>query len=272
MPRENSFSDSDGRSLTPDLESEEGMVGQSPPTSISKGRTMSNERAFGYPASEKDVNSRSLEASATPTMVMSASANNGVFYEEPECTAAPKPQEPVSTPVATPPRALTNASTTPSRPGAGIDRFRAAARNIITMRRGSRAIWGELDVGAEPGVDARKSEAFALYGHIHANCQIDVIDYSSVRSMFGKFDNKGFLEYLGDPRASKRDSWVKVRWINVVGISWDVMSSLALNYGTYTSLGTSCSLYDASSQKSTLLRWKISFMAASSHGRKPTII
>ncbi|KAI5114896.1 hypothetical protein M0805_001812, partial [Coniferiporia weirii] len=30
--------------------------------------------------------------------------------------------------------------------------------------------------------------------------------------------------------ASKRESWVKVRWINIGGVSWDVISSLALKY------------------------------------------
>jgi len=89
---------------------------------------------------------------------------------------------------------------------------------------------GTLGVGAEPGVDPRKSAAFMQYGHIRAKCKIEVIDYSSVRSSFGKFENKGFLEYLGDPKASKRDSWVKVRWINVAGISWDVISALALKH------------------------------------------
>ncbi|KLO16017.1 hypothetical protein SCHPADRAFT_823746 [Schizopora paradoxa] len=117
-----------------------------------------------------------------------------------------------------------------SRPGAGIERFRAAARKIIHMHRGSRAMTLDLNTGAEPGIDARNADADSLYGHIRARCLIDVVDYSSVRSKFQRFDNMGFLDYLEDERANRRDEWAKVRWINVVGISWDVMSALAIKY------------------------------------------
>jgi hypothetical protein len=43
--------------------------------------------------------------------------------------------------------------------------------------------------------------------------------------------NSGFIEFLQDARASVREPWVKVRWINVGGISWDVVSALAMKYG-----------------------------------------
>ncbi|KLO20173.1 hypothetical protein SCHPADRAFT_33235 [Schizopora paradoxa] len=225
MPRENSFSDSDGRSLTPDLEDEHDMIGQSPSASPSTTQAKPDFDNF-----KQNDRFHSLEVSATPTMIMSSAGGNGVLSEEPESTVPPKIQETVSAPSANPPRAMTNASTTPSRPGAGIERFRASARKIIQMHRGSSAIAGTFGVGAEPGVDPRKSAAFIQYGHIRAKCQIEVIDYSSVRSSFGKFENKGFLEYLADPKASTRDAWVKVRWINVAGISWDVISALALKH------------------------------------------
>ncbi len=142
------------------------------------------------------------------------------------------------------------------------------------MHRGSSAIAGTFGVGAEPGVDPRKSAAFLQYGHIRAKCQIEVIDYSSVRSSFGKFENKGFLEYLGDPKASKRDSWVKVRWINVAGISWDVISALALKHGSFKSSQFLCyaSLFDALFQIFTPWLWRTLSMVASSLGRNPIII
>jgi hypothetical protein len=43
--------------------------------------------------------------------------------------------------------------------------------------------------------------------------------------------NSGFIKFLQDGRASVREPWVKVRWINVGGISWDVISALAMKYG-----------------------------------------
>lgn len=46
--------------------------------------------------------------------------------------------------------------------------------------------------------------------------------------------NNAFIEMMKDPRASERESWVKVRWINIGGISWDVLSALAIKYGEAT--------------------------------------
>jgi Mg2+ and Co2+ transporter CorA len=39
-----------------------------------------------------------------------------------------------------------------------------------------------------------------------------------------------FINFLSNPRACEREPWVKVRWINVGGISWDVIRALALKY------------------------------------------
>lgn len=84
--------------------------------------------------------------------------------------------------------------------------------------------------GAEPGVDPRRHSAYIHYAHIRERCEIQITDYSTVRSSFGKMDNARFVQMFNDERSSERESWVKVRWINVCGISWDVMSVLALKY------------------------------------------
>lgn len=201
---------------------------------------MSSKRTFGY--SERGDQTRSLEASMTPTMVMATSGfHDGVLFAEPESVVPqPKRVKTMSTIAPSRSRAQTaqtfasrasGRSAASSRPGAGIERFRSAARKIIHMHRGSRAMSMDLNTGAEPGIDARNADADGLYGHIRARCLIDVVDYSSVRSKFQRFDNVGFLDYLEDERANRRDEWAKVRWINVVGISWDVMSALAIKYG-----------------------------------------
>ncbi len=266
MARENSFSDSDGRSLTPDLEDEDDMIGQSAPASSSRDQTSQALPVFEREQSDTFGN---LEASLTPTMVMSASGVNGVLSEEPESNVRPKLSDTMAALASTPPTA--RAMTTPSRPGAGLERFRASARKIMHMHRGSSAIAGTFGVGAEPGVDPRKSSAFIQYGHIRAKSQIEVIDYSSLRSSFEKFENKGFLEYLSDQKVSSRGSWVKVRWINVAGISWDVISALALKHGSFKSAYLWCNFINQLSQIFTLLLWRTSFMVASSHVRNPII-
>lgn len=86
-------------------------------------------------------------------------------------------------------------------------------------------------VGAEPGIDPRRESAFMNYGHIRQKCLIEVVDYSAVRSSFGRMTNTEFVRLISDERASAREPWVKVRWINVGGISWDVISALAIKYG-----------------------------------------
>jgi hypothetical protein len=119
----------------------------------------------------------------------------------------------------------------PTVPGLSArDRFRAAVRKVIAVHRTS-ATSHSGRLGAEPGVDPRRHSAFATYGNVRQKCVIDVIDYSSLRCSFGRMTNSGFINFLHNDQASAREPWVKVRWINVGGISWDVISALALKYG-----------------------------------------
>jgi hypothetical protein len=112
------------------------------------------------------------------------------------------------------------------------DRFRAAIRKVIAINRTSAFVFrGHL--GAEPGVDPRRDIAGTAYGHVRQQCVIDVIDYSSIRCSFGRMSNSGFISFLQNDRASAREPWVRVRWINIGGISWDVISALAVKYGKW---------------------------------------
>ena len=109
-------------------------------------------------------------------------------------------------------------------------RFRAAVRKVIAVHRTSATVLrGRL--GAEPGADPRRHASFFAYKHVHQKCVIDVIDYSSIRCSVGRMTNSGFIHFLQNDQASAREPWAKVRWINVGGISWDVISALALKYG-----------------------------------------
>jgi hypothetical protein len=108
------------------------------------------------------------------------------------------------------------------------DRFRSAVRKVIAVHRTATL---RRRPGAEPGVDPRRQSTYAAYGHIRQKCVIDVIDYSSLRCSFGRMSNTGFIQFLQNNQASAREPWVKVRWINIGGISWDVVSALAIKYG-----------------------------------------
>lgn len=85
------------------------------------------------------------------------------------------------------------------------------------------------------GIEPRSAATLLNYSHIRQRCIIGIMDYSSVRADAQRMRNTEFIRFLKNDRASRRAPWVKVRWINVCGISWDVVSALALKYGTPSS-------------------------------------
>lgn len=206
MARENSFSDSDGRSLTPDLDEEIDSPVQASPPMLLPART--------DPMPTYQVQRPTLEAIED---VISAPAS---IHEHMTQTRSLK----------SPIRASGEHHLRPQI--APIEKFRASVRKVIALRRGSSAMT-RTRVGAEPGVDPRRASANLAYGHIREKCLIEVVDYSSVRSSFGRMTNQEFIRLISDSRAYHKESWVKVRWINVGGVSWDVISALAIKYGTF---------------------------------------
>jgi hypothetical protein len=182
MPRENSFSDSEGRSLTPDLEDESRVP--RPRSPILPVRRLKSPVVSHKTKSVKS--SRRTVARHDTVDVQS--------------TLSP------------------------------IERFRMSVRKIMHLNKTSSYFSGK-GPGAEPGVDVRRDSAYINYGHIRQNCLIEIADYSGVRSSFGRMTNVEFINFISNPKASERDPWVKVRWINVGGISWDVIQALALKYG-----------------------------------------
>lgn len=123
------------------------------------------------------------------------------------------------------------------------DRFRSSVKKVMQLKKSS-GFMTKAGVGAEPGIDIRRDSASLAYGHIKKNCVIEIADYSTVRSSFGKMTNREFINYLDSPAASEREPWVKVRWINIGGVSWDVIKALALKYGVYLAIFTNtCFLF-----------------------------
>ncbi|OCH92983.1 hypothetical protein OBBRIDRAFT_790708 [Obba rivulosa] len=198
MPRENSFSDSDGRSLTPDLD--EAMATEA-------------EAAQAHPTQTDSIDAAK---DTRPSL-----SHVEELYSAP-ASLGPRPEE------AHPSQATATEQfpvfTTPA------DRFRSAVQKVIAMRRSSSRMVTRPGIGAEPGVDPRRASAFASYGGIKQQCLIEIVDYSTVRTKFGRMTNQEFVRFIGDRKASRREPWVKVRWINIGGISWDVLSAVALRY------------------------------------------
>ncbi|TFY82441.1 hypothetical protein EWM64_g1576 [Hericium alpestre] len=215
MPRENSFSDSDGRSLTPDLLDE-------------------MEHEIEHEEEHPDLPTP-LPVVQRPTVV-TANGSSTAAEKRHAPTASVEPQSPSVASVRSPRSQRTGHHTTASRTHprhlTPKERFRQSVRKIIAMRRASAMI-GRGNIGAEPGIDVRRSSAYMTYGHIRQKCVIDLVDYSPLRVSTGRMTNNEFVRYMRNPQASAREPWVRVRWINVGGISWDVVSALALTYNLH---------------------------------------
>ena len=79
-----------------------------------------------------------------------------------------------------------------------------------------------LEPGAEPGVNTQNDTHTARYHDLQTPCQITVVDYSSERIESHDLDNDTLEAFLKTPK----ENWVACRWINVNGLSWDVVRLL----------------------------------------------
>ncbi|KAG8813777.1 hypothetical protein FRC17_001431 [Serendipita sp. 399] len=100
---------------------------------------------------------------------------------------------------------------------------------LEAQRSGDTLVEGNLlrEPGSEPGLDPRREAIHRAYAHIKEECEIEVIDYGAQNIKFRQYKNADFLDFLAK---SDRTPSFKVRWINVAGISWDIISALALKY------------------------------------------
>ncbi|KAJ7784829.1 hypothetical protein DFH07DRAFT_64 [Mycena maculata] len=109
-----------------------------------------------------------------------------------------------------------------------LDKFRATVNKVIAMKR-STTILSSLGAGAEPGIDPRRASMEMQYRGVKQDCFIEVVDYSAVSCNFVNLRNAEFVDWCASPRG-KRQPWVKVRWINIAGISWDVIKAVSLKH------------------------------------------
>ena len=84
--------------------------------------------------------------------------------------------------------------------------------------------------GQEPGIDT--SDPAPPYGgsgdvtdrpaHLHTRCQIMVVDWCEDNMQLYQLDNDTLEAFLNEAKPE----WVRCRWINVNGLSWDVIRQL----------------------------------------------
>ncbi|CAE6524594.1 unnamed protein product [Rhizoctonia solani] len=107
-----------------------------------------------------------------------------------------------------------------------IDKFRTAVRLVAKMQKTQVAL---KDIGfGMAGPDPQGTRLETLYGHLNDTCRIHVWDYGPTKSSPRLFENKyHFTHWLEEGEGEgKRPLWSKVRWINVSGLSWDVLAAL----------------------------------------------
>ncbi|KAJ7771826.1 hypothetical protein B0H16DRAFT_1514877 [Mycena metata] len=118
---------------------------------------------------------------------------------------------------------------------AWLERNRSNASGRYTMNTTKRRHSG---IGSEPGINPRDEK----YGHFSAKCTIHVTEYSSEHVSLSTLDNAEFVEWMKLPREKpqderpslEKDGKRTLRWINIGGISWDVLSALALRYDLHS--------------------------------------
>lgn len=129
-------------------------------------------------------------------------------------------------------------SVTLDRRGSTITRTSSNNDNYLRHRRLSRTNTvrtfhePEVDVwqqpGAEPGIDVNVEDEKVPPHLINlvAPCDIQIVDFSEANISVRKADNETLNELLEEPKPD--DS--KCRWINVNGLSWDVIKFIGNRY------------------------------------------
>ncbi|KAK6533502.1 hypothetical protein TWF694_002441 [Orbilia ellipsospora] len=80
-------------------------------------------------------------------------------------------------------------------------------------------------IGAEPGISATQEVDVELY----TRCEITLVDYGHEDMITTELINETLPEFLARPRPK----WATVRWINVNGLSWDVIKCLGQYKGLH---------------------------------------
>jgi hypothetical protein len=115
------------------------------------------------------------------------------------------------------------------------------SKPVQAFVRSYRKALGEvMPLGIEPGLQPDYVFANLVYANIRSNCKIKVLEYSTLGTRESTIlDNEQLLSYLTTRKLSinmwndhtglwdkKIPAKAKVTWLNVSGISWDVVKAL----------------------------------------------
>lgn len=168
------------------------------------------------------VRSETEPAMGSPTDANPASARPRVHYPLNVDTQQPHAASrlsPLSAPSPGLSGGVTRSDTDLSR--IGIRRRNTRANTFKTIQEYDEPGWHP---GAEPGVDTSKPDGGHAGTGLHAECQITIVDFSPDHFAVHELDNSSLVTFLEEPQPE----WVHCRWINVNGLSWDVIQALGI--------------------------------------------
>lgn len=150
----------------------------------------------------------------------------------------PSPSSPIS-PTTRREGSVTDAFTTAAARVNSTDTARRRARRSNTARSyHPDGFLSEINwqPGTEPGIDPTKplppysSEwASNVPGDLQQESEITVVDFSQHEMRQYELDNETLPQFL----AREREPWVQCRWINVNGLSWDVIKCVGSHKGLH---------------------------------------
>ncbi|KAG8743374.1 hypothetical protein FRC10_012178 [Ceratobasidium sp. 414] len=112
------------------------------------------------------------------------------------------------------------------------DRFRALVNKVINRNRACAIIQQfAQSASLEQGIDPTSASAERRFGSQLTKCAIEVTHYSGSRCRTASFTNPELVRWLGDNFPQRRSN--EVRWINIGGVSWDVIKALAIRYNLH---------------------------------------
>ncbi|TGO21608.1 hypothetical protein BPAE_0210g00130 [Botrytis paeoniae] len=81
----------------------------------------------------------------------------------------------------------------------------------------------EWHPGQEPGLDPSKPYGGRTASfNLHEDCQITLVDFSQEKIVKREFNNDEFVRFMD----MEQEEWIKCRWVNVNGLSWDVIQAI----------------------------------------------
>ncbi|KAI9698690.1 MAG: hypothetical protein M1836_003800 [Candelina mexicana] len=117
----------------------------------------------------------------------------------------------------------------PHRPQSGVGSQRRPKRSNTAKSYKPRQQW---QPGQEPGIDTHSPNDGRPTSHLpelNQHCEITVVDFSQDDMLEHYLDNNTLEAFLD----RKRGDWVRCRWFNVHGISWDVIKLLGNHKGLH---------------------------------------